>query len=317
MGCFNNHGFYSRLPIEYEDEIVLIPCYFCGDKPGTLSTSVIAGLLKPLSFPLFGTYNDYGFIENVKEDFNTQALIKAFGVSNLKELLKLLRLINKARVDGTYKELKQASIKSNSAYSEESKIVVDLMERLNTYNVYETFTQPYSRLTFVIERKDIYDKIIEIQNSIESPFINYKDNLKCWDKLIEFFDKYPKVSQYWNILTLAPIAVDDSSYVHAVNVIDRLKDYTCGASFDTKPIFFNTSIDNKDPEIKRYFFDFLSFLIFVHSNGGYLTESSYGDQDVISRTDKIIEYKEFEIEILEQKFKKYKESEEFEEDDCY
>lgn len=317
MGCFNNHGFYSRLPIEYGDEIVLIPCYFCGDKPETLSTSVIAGLLKPLSFPLFGTYNDYGFIENVKEDFNTQALIKAFGVSNLEELLKLLRLINNARVDGTYKELKQASIKSNSAYSEESKIVVDLMERLNTYNVYETFTQPYSRLTFVIERKDIYNKIIEIQNSIESPFINYKDNLKCWDKLIEFFDKYPKVSQYWNILTLSPIAVDDSSYVHAVNVIDRLKDYTCGASFDTKPIFFNTSIDNKDPEIKRYFFDFLSFLIFVHSNGGYLTESSYGDQDVISRTDKIIKYKEFEIEILEQKFKKYKESEEFEEDDDY
>lgn len=51
--------------------------------------------------------------------------------------------------------------------------------------------------------------------------------------------------------------------------------------------------------------------MFVHSNGGYLTESSYGDQDVISRTDKIIEYKEFEIEILEQKFKKYKEDDDY------
>lgn len=258
MGCFNNHGFYSRLPIEYEDEIVLIPCYFCGDKPETLSTSVTAGLLKPLSFPLFSTYNDYGFIENVKEDFNTQALMKAFGVSNLKELLKLLHLINNARVDGTYKELKQASIESNSDYSKESKIIADLMERLNTYNVYETFTQPYSRLTFVIERKDIYDKIIEIQNSIESPFINYKDNLKCWDKLIEFFDKYPKTSKYWNILTLAPIAVDDSSYVHTVNIIDRLKDYTCGASFDTKPIFLILLLIIKILKLKN------TFLIFFH-----------------------------------------------------
>lgn len=312
MGCFNNHGFYSRLPIEYEDEIVLIPCYYCGDKPETLPTSVIAGLLKPLSFPLFGTYNDYGFIENVKEDFNTQALIKAFGVSNLEELLELLHLTNNARIDPPYMELKKASIESNSAYAKESKIIVDLMKRLNTYNPVETFTQPYSRLTFVIERKDIYDKIIEIQNSIDSPFIDSKDNLKCWDKLIEFFDKYPKKSKSWNILTLDPIAIDidNSSYDLAIVIIDKLKQYACGASFNTKPIFLNTPIDNKDPEIKKYFFNFLSFLYFVYSNGGYLTESSYGDQDVISRSDKIIEYKEFEIEILEQKLKKYKESEE-------
>lgn len=203
-------------------------------------------------------------------------------------------------------ELKRASIESNSTYAKESKIIVDLMERLNTYNSFETFTQPYSKLTFVIERKDIYDKIIEIQSSINSPFINYKDNLNYWDKLIEFFNKYLKESQKWNILTLNSIAVDDSSYLHAVDVIDRLKDYTCGASFDTKPIFLNTPINNKDPEIKKYFFDFLSFLKFIHSNGGYLTESSYGDQDVISRSDKIIKYKEFEIEILEQKFKNIK-----------
>lgn len=310
MGCFNNHGFYSRLPIEYKDEIVLIPCYYCGDRPETLPTSVIAGLLKPLSFPLFGTYNDYGFIENVKEDFNTRALIKAFGVSNLEELLELLHLTNNVRVDSTYMELKKASIGSNSNYAKDSKIIVDLMERLNTYNPFATFTQPYSRLTFVIERKDIYDKIIEIQNSIDSPFIDYKNKLKYWDQLIEFFEKYPKKAKCWNILTLDPIAIDDSSYVHAITIIDRLKNYACEASFDTKPIFLNTPIDNKDPEIKKYFFNFLSFLYFVYSNGGYLTESSYGDQDVMSRTDKIIEYKEFEIEILEQKLKEYKESEE-------
>ena len=289
MGCFNNYGFYSRLPIEHEDEIVLIPCYYSANRPESLGPSVISGTLTPLCFPLFGVYNDYGFIKDVREDFNTRALIKAFGVKNLDEVLKLIEKFNGERFVGL-----NAKVNRGEA-SEDDKELIKLMEHLS-------FTKLNSRLTYVIERKEVYDKITELEDFAKPG--KYIDYSECWDKTVEFLEKYPEKTKYWNILTISGITVDDPEYSTPVSQLnDSGKQFACGQFLDTRTIFREASINNSDPVLKKYFFDFLGFLQFIYANGGYLTESAYCS-DWFSK--KVLKYREFELSVLKRQYQHFK-----------
>lgn len=78
MGCFNNKGNFSRLPIKYGDRIVVIvgirPLNFKQDDfaPGVSFT--------PISVPIRGEYNDYGGIENVDMTPGVKKLEEFFGI---------------------------------------------------------------------------------------------------------------------------------------------------------------------------------------------------------------------------------------------
>lgn len=89
MGCFNTNGAISNLPITYGDEAVVIigvyteKSYMCGAlSPGYTFT--------PLFFPVVGKYDDYGCIENIVEDANTQYIKEFFGVDDTQKILKLI-----------------------------------------------------------------------------------------------------------------------------------------------------------------------------------------------------------------------------------
>lgn len=300
MGCFNNYGFYSRLPIEHEDEIVLIPCYYSANRPESLGPSVISGTLTPLCFPLFGTYNDYGFIKDVREDFNTRALIKAFGVKNLDEVLRLIEKFDGERFVGL-----NAKVNRGEA-SEDDKELIRLMEHLSLNKL-------NSRLTYVIERKEVYNKITELEDFANSnEYINYSE---CWDKAVEFLEKYPEKTKYWNILTISGITVDDPEYSTSVSQLnDSGKQFACGQFLDTRTIFREASINNSDSVLKKYFFDFLGFLQFIYANGGYLTESAYcSDSDWFSK--KVLKYREFELSVLKRQYQHFKDEWEDEEEE--
>lgn len=82
MGCFNTKGFFSGIDIEDQDKAFVLIC--------TQSSNPIIwteletnprehkyngrGTLDPISFPIFGEYDDYGQLENIVHDFNVEKI---------------------------------------------------------------------------------------------------------------------------------------------------------------------------------------------------------------------------------------------------
>ena len=83
MGCFNKTGFFSHLPIQYGDEIVLF--VFADQskayKRSSCPIDPTGGGLTPICPPFFGKYNDYGGIENVVDDPNHKYFTKVVGMT--------------------------------------------------------------------------------------------------------------------------------------------------------------------------------------------------------------------------------------------
>lgn len=364
MGCFNNHGFYSHLPIEHGDDIVLIPCYYLdysGKTPECLSPSTIGGTLLPLSFPLFGKYNDYGFIEDVEENFNTDALIKTFGVDNIIGLLETIECLG--RTDSQYIALKEV-MKGNNEYSKhEAEPIIKLMERLQNVTMRREWTNKYTRFTYVIELKSVYEKMASLENIENSKYWGKKNtNSQSWDIIAQAYRDYPNILKGSNILTIGDFSIRfnvleelcnleeqvntetneekkkelevalekyrvtvknflefEKDLLDSMTALKGCKNYDCGKDFDTHLVFDEIDLNLDDINLKKYFFDFLGFLRYISNNGGYLTESSYGCQEVMSYSERTLKYKEFEVKILKEKIKEYKyrlNEEEYDEEDC-
>lgn len=93
MGCFNTKGFFSKIDLEYNDKAFVLVCAQYGEpiefKPGKEHNFVPTGSMYPITFPIFGEYDDYGRITNIQEDFNTWKLESIIGDST-KNFLDLL-----------------------------------------------------------------------------------------------------------------------------------------------------------------------------------------------------------------------------------
>lgn len=99
MGCFNTRGFLSKLELEYLDEGFLILGYQRQDNPIDFTELNedsydchdydSRGHIIPLSFPIFGEYNDYGKLKNIKKDFNVLKLEDFFedSIDNIIEVI--------------------------------------------------------------------------------------------------------------------------------------------------------------------------------------------------------------------------------------
>jgi hypothetical protein len=81
MGSYNKIGFISSLPIEYGDEATLLfmlPGLY-QKKPGGVTYST--DLYEPAFLPIFGTYDDYGRIEDVKYTTVVEFIEQFFGLN--------------------------------------------------------------------------------------------------------------------------------------------------------------------------------------------------------------------------------------------
>lgn len=184
MGCFNRTGFLSHLPIGYEDEIVVflladntkveyqtsIPCY-----PNS-------GGYTPLCLPFFGTYDDYGGIENVVDDFNSRYLKKKVGMS-VEDVCNLLQSRNSVGL--TYRNILTDLEKLNDPSYEEYGKDRDIKEYEKLKVIYEKILgidEDYekkvdkgsgkyrweidmmadSTIIFTMELKSVYEKMGEV-----------------------------------------------------------------------------------------------------------------------------------------------------------
>lgn len=71
MGCFNGTDALTQLPILYRDPVKLF--IIVHEENGRVFDCTDAW--RPLCLPISGTYDDYGMIENIVEDWNTQSIL--------------------------------------------------------------------------------------------------------------------------------------------------------------------------------------------------------------------------------------------------
>lgn len=81
MGCWNETCSISNLPILCGDKVKLVFLRQGMNKNGTLGVSGYTyptDVLEPIFFPISGEYNDYGTIDEIKEDWNSKLILSYF-----------------------------------------------------------------------------------------------------------------------------------------------------------------------------------------------------------------------------------------------
>ena len=172
MGCFNKTGFYSHLPITYGDEIVVFifidesKNYRRDDCP----ICVCDGGLTPIAPPFFGTYDDYGGVENVIDDANHKLFTDKFKMplTEFMDILNDLNGITVKQLKSQIKDLKNDSSKKNEYHHE---TIEDYEQLLSLYKSLGLGNN--SSMMMGMEHKSIYDKMIELgKNTYNESFFS-------------------------------------------------------------------------------------------------------------------------------------------------
>ena len=158
MGCFNTTGFISQLPILGGDKVVcfiaLAPNYTGPN--GLYSPSALAA---PYFFPIYGYYNEYGYLEDVQETFVTNLLVKYSKEKSIEDLLRKI-----------HRDDDEKKIKLPKSYK---------------------FVRPKTIGTFTLlfEYEDVYNAITKKPTYLTKRF---EDIYEVLNKYIKFLDKAKK-----------------------------------------------------------------------------------------------------------------------------
>lgn len=173
MGCFNKMGFYSHLPITYGDDIVMFICVDNTHSYESDANSIyIDTFYSPYCLPIYGKYNDYGFIEDIVKDANTNLLEKRFG-QTIEEILDLI-------------------YRKDNSYPRDIKYKYE--------DMFESAVKEGEVPSFILtmERRDVFDAMVQISNK------PYFDKYACewlhsigdfWLSMLGFIKK-EEIEQY-------------------------------------------------------------------------------------------------------------------------
>ena len=154
MGCFNTKGFFSGLDIVYgENAFVLICVQYHPPlelKEETHSSyNFSSGTMYPITFPIFGEYDDYGKLKNIRKDFNTYHLESLIG-DTVENFIRVLYDITKnpgwqeRETIDKYNSYKRAILGDLCSEKSEEKI----KEIWTKYNLEKRYTlDEWTRLT--------------------------------------------------------------------------------------------------------------------------------------------------------------------------
>lgn len=95
MRCFNTTGFISQLPILGSNKVV---CFIATVKQVNGGLHTPSALVAPYFLPIYGTYNEYGYMENIQETFVTDLLEKYSEVNNIEKLLEKISRESKTKL---------------------------------------------------------------------------------------------------------------------------------------------------------------------------------------------------------------------------
>ena len=205
MGCFNANGFFSKLPLQDGDKIVLI---FCADLSKITNDALPiypAEKYVPLNAPIFCEYNDYGstFENSVVKDANAEFFEKSVGVT-CEELCNMIHDYGNATIeeltsnDGEdWEAIDESDFSKEQATKKEKylKVLHTLFD-----NAYRKWRNKMG-VTWIMEHKDVYEKISELgKNSI----ISWDDDENVVEKrclaAFKMVEDYPEVDKIFNLL---------------------------------------------------------------------------------------------------------------------
>lgn len=189
MGCFNKTAFYSHLPITYGDEIILFIFidetkeYRHDDCP----IGVCGGGLTPIAPPFFGSYDDYGGIENVDDDVNHKLFTEKFKMplTEFVGILKDLSGITVGNLKGLIAELKNGTLSKNEYHHMTVEDLEKLLSLYEAFNMSDNFS-----MVMGMEHKAIYDEMVELGKK------TYQDSF--FTKRMTFEESFQKTAELFN-----------------------------------------------------------------------------------------------------------------------
>ncbi len=229
MGCFNASGFFSKLPLQSGDEMVLI---FCADlnrvAPKDALPIYVAERLVPLNAPIYCEYNDYGsvFENTVVRDANAEFFEKSIGV-NCEKLCDMIHDFGGVTLDDL-KKIKDAHAKEKDSEFDKRRIqeAEEYEKVLNIFlkNFYHRWKN-HTSLVWIMEHKDVYEKISSIASG---PVINnWRDDtdisaVRC-KRAFEMAGEYKEFDSHFNLLNERKFisAVGDSMFKMMFSAIEE------------------------------------------------------------------------------------------------
>ena len=159
MGSFNSSGFISKLPIQYGDRVV---CFIATENPSSSIRSLYIPdcHLVPWGIPVRGKYNDYGSIQEIDEDYNTDFLRRLFKVDNVEDIFNAVeRCLYGDSVDENIKYWKhdKDEVKKYKMLLPMYGNIKEYMKFMNSSIGSKRKTQPLCTLLF--EHESVYDFI--------------------------------------------------------------------------------------------------------------------------------------------------------------
>lgn len=291
MGCFNSIGFYSKMPIHYNDNVVLFICAGYNYNSATYMPIYTVDRFFPITFQINGKYNDCGGIKNVEKDVNVEYLEKLFGYS----IEDVVTALGDASFI-TYSDLISRKIEDpfrDSSY----KMIAEIIEKLhNGHNkkdkidLCDPFVRDNMFLTCCMERKEVFDVMVKCNKYTE-----YKQSYNAAVKLIsefnlkiniikdaheimfcdEVLDIYRKVS---NKEELTQSERDMYKTLQTINYADYEMSLTRRFVYNLLPY---KQTDFIDPETWRdIIFNFIDFTRVLDFVGGYFCSNAYGSQSI-------------------------------------
>jgi hypothetical protein len=229
MGCFNANGFFSKLPLQSGDEMVLI---FCADlnrvAPKDALPIYVAERLVPLNAPIYCEYNDYGsvFEDTVVRDANAEFFEKSIGV-NCEKLCRMIHDFGGVNLDDL-REIKEAHAKEKESEfdkrrikeAEEYENVLEILFK-RFYHIWKN----HISLVWIMEHKDVYEKISSIASG---PVINdWRDDtdisaVRC-KRAFEMAEEYKEFDSHFNLLNEREFisAVEESMFKIMFSTIEE------------------------------------------------------------------------------------------------
>lgn len=232
MGCFKQTSFLSNLQLSDGTPSVLIFMKTKGRGHATYATDNY----EPILMPIFGTYDDYGRIENIERDKNVEFIEEFFG-TDIDNLVKIIddRMIGRyTKEENPFGAIKNAEYLKDVVFALEHREIYDLMVSLgNEFSWFENADITEWFLTDLLGLESINDKYqgfeytYRIPNNKETVILSNGSRAEFYNiNKNEFFKDFKVLGEdVWGIYHPKEFMMALALFTGSDDFYSKIKDY--------------------------------------------------------------------------------------------